>query len=185
MMANPLLQQTGRTWRSWPRHATYCGRLLSSRVVSQRGTLLGAMVLAVVLSLAACGKPSEPADTSPTPANPSLESLVMGHTFSLNVDRADSAFSWMPQTVCLSNALASGPAGRWAVTVPGEADAQSWRAGWFVRPDGVLTLVWFGDTSYWIELAAEAGGAWSGTARMTSCVGDGITVPAQLEPVQS
>ncbi len=33
MMPNPLLQQTGRTSRCWPRHATYCGRQLSSKLV--------------------------------------------------------------------------------------------------------------------------------------------------------
>ncbi len=36
MQPNPLLQETGRTLRWWPRCATYCGRQLSSSLVSQR-----------------------------------------------------------------------------------------------------------------------------------------------------
>lgn len=35
-MPNPPLQQTGRRQRRWTRHATYCGRQLSGRVVRQR-----------------------------------------------------------------------------------------------------------------------------------------------------
>ncbi len=37
-MANPLLQQAGRTWRWWPRYTTYCGRQLSSSLVRRTNT---------------------------------------------------------------------------------------------------------------------------------------------------
>ena len=37
MPANPPLQQTGRTQRPWPRHATHGGRLLNAKVVRQSG----------------------------------------------------------------------------------------------------------------------------------------------------
>ncbi len=45
MQPNPLLQQTGRTLRWWPRCATYCGRQLSSSLVSLSSNERGAASL--------------------------------------------------------------------------------------------------------------------------------------------